>query len=417
MSLPRLRHNILALALVQMGNYAVPLLTLPYLTRTLGVLVFGQVVFVQAVMTFAILLVDFGFSLSTTQQISTQRDDRVAVSKTFFATWSAQLLLLALAAAILAVVVAFNPGQREQASLYFWGFGLVLGHVLFPMWLFQGLEEMKAVAWVQLVSKLVSLPLLFVLVRSSADGAWALGFFSVVSLLTGFFSLAWIWRNKLVTWYRPERADVKRVLRQGAVLFFSRVSISFYTALVPLVLGAVCGPAQLAFFNVAEKVKTVLLSMIGPVSQALFPRMSLLYQTNVSAANALARKTAWGVTSLSAFCGAMVWWWAEEILAILGGHDFVDGTPVLRWLSFVPCIVALSNILGLQIMLPRGQHKAFAVILTAASALSLLVIYPFIQAHQAVGAAQLVVLIESVVTCAMALYLWRVPIGDIESKR
>ena len=276
---------------------------------------------------------------------------------------------------------------------------------------------MKAVAWVQLVSKLVSLPLLFVLVRSSADGAWALGFFSVVSLLTGFFSLAWIWRKKLVTWYRPEGADVKKVLRQGAILFFSRVSISFYTALVPLVLGAVCGPAQLAFFNVAEKVKTVLLSMIGPVSQALFPRMSLLYQTNVSAANALARKTAWGVTSLSAFCGAMVWWWAEEILAILGGHDFVDGAPVLRWLSFVPCIVALSNILGLQIMLPRGQHRAFAVILTAASVLSLLVIYPFIRAHQAVGAAQLVLLIESVVTCAMALYLWRIPIGDMEPKR
>lgn len=409
MTLPRLRHNIMALALVQMGNYVVPLLTLPYLARTLGVEPFGQVAFVQVVMTFAILFVDFGFSLSTTRHISTCRDDNLAVSKAFFSTWLAQWLLLVLAAVVLFVVVAMIPVLRGQASLYLWGFGLVLGHVLFPIWLFQGLENMKAVAWVQLVGKLVSLPLLFVLVRTEADGASALGFFSVTSVLTGALALVWIVRNKLVVWYRPSFDDVLGVYRQAAVLFFSRVSISFYTALVPLVLGAVCGPAQLAFFNIAEKVKTLVQSMIGPVSQALFPRMSLLYQTNVYEANALARKTAWGVTILSGMVGGLVWLCADQILVVLGGDAFVEGALVLRWLAFVPCVVALSNLLGLQVMLPRGQNRAFALILSGASALSLLVIYPLIQTNQAIGAAQLVLLVESVVTLAMAVYVWRVP--------
>lgn len=415
MSLPLLRHNIMALALVQMGNYAVPLLTLPYLTRTLGVESYGQVAFVQVVMAFAVLFVDFGFSLSTTRHISTCRDDPVQVSKTFFTTWLAQWLLLVLAALVLVVVVVGVPGLRMQASLYFWGFGLVLGHVLFPIWLFQGLEDLKAVAWVQLGSKLLSLPLLFVLVRTSEDAAWALGFFSVVSLLTGVFALGWIVRSNLLVWYRPSLDDVSMVYREAAVLFFSKISISLYTALVPLVLGAVCGPTQLAFFNIADKVKTVVQSMIGPVSQALFPRMSLLYQTNVPEANALARKTAWGVTILSGTVGGLVWFGADRILGVLAGGAFVEGALVLRWLAFVPCVVALSNLLGLQVMLPRGQNRAFALILSGASLLSLLVVYPLIKKNQAVGAAQLVLLVESMVTLAMAVYVWRVPLNGAAS--
>jgi O-antigen/teichoic acid export membrane protein len=91
----------------------------------------------------------------------------------------------------------------------------------------------------------------------------------------------------------------------------------------------------------------------------------------------------------------------------LGGIGFAQGATVLRWLAWVPCVVAVSNLLGVQVMLPRGLNRPFTLILGMASMLSLALLYPMIDHGGAQGAAQLVLLVECVVTGAMALYLWR----------
>lgn len=405
MNLPRLRHNIAALGLVQLGNYLVPLLTLPYLTRVLGAEGFGRVIFVQGVIAFLILLVDFGFSWSTTRYIAAHRTDRHEVSRVFCATWIVQWCLVIMAALVLCLITWLVPALEVDASLYVWGFGMVVGHALFPLWLLQGLEKMRAVAWIQLGSRMVPLPLLFVLVRRPEDVAMAVGFQSAVAVLAGVLSLFWIVRMQLVKWILPTMADLANVLHEGSLLFFSRVSISLYTSLIPIAVGTWAGHTQLAYFNLADRLRQVVTSVIVPVLQALFPRMSLLYKSDQSAANQLAKKVAIVVFALTFAAGMVLWAVADKLMLVFGGADFVDGVPVLRWLAFVPCVVALSNLLGVQVMLPMGMSKPFSVILTMASFLSLALMYPLIHGAQALGAAQLIFVVEVVVTASMALYL------------
>jgi O-antigen/teichoic acid export membrane protein len=402
MTLPRLRHNIAALGLVQLGNYLVPLLTLPYLTRVLGAEGFGRVVFVQTVMSFLILWVDFGFSWSATRHISEHRHDANEVTRSFSVTWLAQWFLLLLAALVLTILVVWVPVLNKDAWLYVWGFGVVVGQVLFPVWLLQGLENMRLVAMLQLASKVLPLPLLFWMVSSADDVALTL-----VSLLAGVLSMLWIVRQGLVGWQWPTWLELVGALRSAGVLFLSRLSISLYTNLVPLVVGLVAGSAQLAYFNLADKVKTLVQSLLNPVSQALFPRMSLLFKTDQAAAWTLLRRSAVGVLLLSALAGSCMFVGADVIVHILGGEDFDQAVPLMRWLACVPLIVALSNLLGVQIMLPLGMNKVFTAILAGASMVSVVLIYPMVLAGQALGAVHLVVLAEVLVTVSMAGYLWR----------
>lgn len=405
MTLPRLRHNIAALGLVQLGNYLVPLLTLPYLTRVLGAEGFGRVVFVQGVIAFLILLVDFGFSWSTTRHIAAHRSDRQEVSRVFFATWIVQWVLVVLAAALMWALSICVPAIEVDASLYVWGFGMVIGHALFPLWLLQGLEQMRSVAVIQLGSRVLSLPLLFVFVKQPEDVVMAVGFYSVVALLAGILSIFAIVRMRVVDWCQPTILDLVAVFREGAGLFFSRISISLYTSLIPIAIGSWAGHAQLAYFNLADRLRMVVSSIIAPVLQALFPRMSLLYQSDPSSANRLAVKVAMGVCAVTLGAGALMWLLAGYIMQVFGGAGFQEAVPVLRWLAFVPCVVALSNLLGVQVMLPQGMNKPFSTILTMASVLSLLLMHPLIHSWQALGAAQLIFIVEVVVTVSMALYL------------
>jgi O-antigen/teichoic acid export membrane protein len=308
---------------------------------------------------------------------------------------------------VLTILVVWVPVLNKDAWLYVWGFGVVVGQVLFPVWLLQGLENMRLVAMLQLASKVLPLPLLFWMVSSADDVALTLGFFSLVSLLAGVLSMLWIVRQGLVGWQWPTWLELVGALRSAGVLFLSRLSISLYTNLVPLVVGLVAGSAQLAYFNLADKVKTLVQSLLNPVSQALFPRMSLLFKTDQAAAWTLLRRSAVGVLLLSALAGSCMFVGADVIVHILGGEDFDQAVPLMRWLACVPLIVALSNLLGVQIMLPLGMNKVFTAILAGASMVSVVLIYPMVLAGQALGAVHLVVLAEVLVTVSMAGYLWR----------
>ena len=403
--LPRLRSNILALGAVQAGNFVVPLLALPYLARTLGAEGYGQMVWVQTIMLFGVLWVDFGFGWSATRNISMHRHDALHVSQVFSSTWAVQWLLAAFF--VLGSVLAILVLQVAHPWMYMAGLGMVIGQVLMPLWLFQGLEALRSAAVIQLAGKLLTLPLVFVWVRGPDDQLWALLFYSASSVVVGLFSLLWIRYQGWVHWRRPSAHSIWQSLYEASMLFFSRALISLYTTLVPLAVGWWAGATELAYFNLADRMKSVVQALLTPVSQALFPRMSWLFQNDTAQARDLLRKTGWGMGLLSGLAGVVLSIGAQPLMVLIGGEAFSKGATVLQWLAFVPCVVALSNLMGVQIMLPLGLSRAFTLILGMASALCLLGLFPMISQEGAAGAAQLVLLVECIVTVSMAVFLAR----------
>lgn len=406
MTLPRLRHNIAALGAMQIANYLIPMLTLPYLTRTLGVESYGKVAFVQVVMAYFILLTDYGFSWSATQKIAAHRGDRELTAKIFSATWAAQWLLAMLASVFLSIAVFTIPLLRIDANLYVMGMLLVVGNVLFPLWLFQGLERMREVAIIQVVSRVAVLPLVFILVRDSTDTLFAVALVSMGSVMAGIISLVLIKRNKLVEFQRPVICEIVQTLRASAGLFVSKISISSYTVLTPLILGAVAGPTALAYFNLADKARGAAQSALSPISQALFPRMSHLYKNDQSSARNLLNKSMLAVFLIAGGVSIFLWFFSDYIILILGGPTFGDAADVLKWLALLPLIIGFSNIFGVQVMLPNNLNKIFNSILIGASLISLIIVWPLVSQNGATGAAQTFFAIETFVTCCMGAYLW-----------
>jgi O-antigen/teichoic acid export membrane protein len=76
-----------------MASYAIPLVVIPWLTRTLLPEQFGHYSFALAVSAYVTLLTDYGFNLSATQQLSTSRKDRNAQAQIYWATLCSKLLL------------------------------------------------------------------------------------------------------------------------------------------------------------------------------------------------------------------------------------------------------------------------------------------------------------------------------------
>src|SRR5690554_7538012 len=71
----RLLGNFLSLSGLQVFTYILPLITLPYLVRVLGVEKYGLVMFAQSFIMFFNILVDYGFNLSATREIAVNRSE------------------------------------------------------------------------------------------------------------------------------------------------------------------------------------------------------------------------------------------------------------------------------------------------------------------------------------------------------
>lgn len=405
----RLRNSIASLSLLQASHYLVPLITLPYLTRVLGTSGFGTIAYVQAVMTYLTLLTDYAFSWSATREIAARRHDRAAVSRVFRATWAAQWLLTALAGLLLlfGLWLAGSPG--DGPALYAIGFLIVVGNTLFPLWLFQGLERMAEIAWLQVGARIATIPFIFAFVDRPEDAWLALVIQSGAGLVAGAGALLWMARQRWIDWQLPSGAEVEEAMRGGLSLFISKLAIGCYTSLVPVVLGIVAGTTAVAYFSLADKVRAAAQSLLTPIAQALYPRLSLLYASDGAAARHLARR-ALGVTLVTAACTSLALFAAAgPAITLLGGPGYEDAVPVLQLMALLPLAVGLSNVFGVQVMLPNRLTLPFNRILGAAAVFGLLLAWPLISFGGARGAAATVVVVECFVTTAMALYLSRKP--------
>ena len=139
----RLLADIAALSVVQGLNYALPLITIPYLVRVLQPGRFGVVSFAQGVVLFFAFLTDFGFDYTASRAIAASRRDSAFISRIYWSTLFSKLILLCASGAALCLVVAYTPPLQQESRLFAATFLYVVGTALFPMWLFQGLEKLK----------------------------------------------------------------------------------------------------------------------------------------------------------------------------------------------------------------------------------------------------------------------------------
>jgi PST family polysaccharide transporter len=362
---------------------------------------------VQIIIGYFTLVTNWGFAMSGTRKVAAHRNEPECVSDIFLASWAAQWLLCAFVILLLVLLILFVPFFNRYAMYFLWGIGGIISSVLFPVWFLNGMERMKQIAAIQIVARAAGIPLLFLLVQSPQDAPLVLAIGAMTGILGGAITLAWMNKHLGLIWRWPSKLRILDELREGAAIFASTVWIGLYTTLTPTILGLVAGNAAVGYYVLADRARQLAQSALTPISQALFPRMSQLFQTNSTQARALLLRSSKLILLISASSSMALWILAEHIVILLAGEQFRPAITVLKWLAPLPFVISLSNIFGVQILLPNQKTKAFNRVLSVAGALSLVMILPLILWKGAEGAAINTFITECFVTLAMALYLWK----------
>jgi len=398
-------RNAVSLYMLQFANYLLPLATVPYLVRVLGPAHYGLVAFGQGLIAYFAVLVDYGFALSATRKISVIRSDTRAVSETACNVWAAKgLICLATFGALLALVSA-STTLSEIAPLLVILFGTVIGGALFPVWLFQGMEQMIFISAINLGTRLLVVVAVFTMVRQPEHYLLYAGLMSSGHLVAGFIGVCLAFRRFRLHLVLPSRAAIWEALVEGWTLFLSTAAISLHTAGNAFILGMMTNPTVVGYYAAAERIVRAVDGLTGPIHVAAFPRFSRLAGASRSRTLLWGRRMLLlmiglgGASALALIAGAPV------IVRVILGSAYDASIAVTRVLAVLPLFIAVNKVLGIQVMLPFGRDKAFMTILMFAGLMNALLAIALAPVLRAVGVAVAVVVSELMITVSMFAYL------------
>jgi PST family polysaccharide transporter len=403
----RLISNYLSLSSIQVVNYILPLITVPYLVRVLGPEKYGLIAFAQAFIGYFVLLTDYGFNLSATREISINRDNKERVSAIFSSVLLIKAVFMLINFLVLCLFVFSINKFRTEWLLYLLTFGIILGGVLFPGWLFQGMERMRHIAVLNILAKTIFTISIFVFVRSRSDYIYIPLINSCGYVVVGIISL-WLIIKKFGVKIRiPSFIDIKRQLKEGWHIFISTIAISFYTISNTFILGLFTNNTIVGYYSAGEKIVKAVVGLIGPLSQTIYPYISKMASESKENALAFIRKLVRLVGIPTFFISLTLLIFAPELSNIILGRQFNESIIVIRILSFFPFIIGLSNIFGIQVMLNFGLKQIFSRILMSASLINILSALILVTPLQHIGISISVLITEIFVTTSMFIALQR----------
>lgn len=358
----RIGKNFTSLVFLQGANFLLPLITLPYLVRVLGTEKFGLVMFAQSFALFFNVLVDFGFNLSATREISIHRNDKPKTSEIFSSVFIIKSALILLSIIVITIIILFIPRFNNDWKIYYLSFGVVIGQALFPIWYFQGIEKMSTITIINVFAKLLFTVLVLLLVKSDSDYLLVPIFNSIGFIIAGFIGL--FSAMKYVKFIVPKKKITKKLFKESSQLFVSNLSVTLYTTSNTIILGLFTNNTLVGVYSSMEKLVLAIKNLYTPIFQAIFPWLS---SKNKNEIINITKKLIPPLFTIGLIVSLTIFFFADFILNTIYANELITSySNVFRILGLIAVFSSLNMLFNMLFLSTLKKYKErMKIIVTA----------------------------------------------------
>lgn len=387
-----LKINIIMNALYQVLILVIPFITSPYISRVLLPEGVGSYSYAYSIVTCFVTIANFGFLDYGTVKIAQKRDNRMEYSKLFWELFYVKAILTAVVGLIYYGLVFgqvfINGSYSMNTMAVFLIMGVDILQSAFDItYLFQGLENFTKLCIRNAIIKLLNLALIFIFVRTSSDYLNYVIVMSVGLFLTGFSTLLALFND--VSFMRIHRLNFFRHLKDSFVFFVPAAAATLYYVIPKTLLGwMVSSSAVSGYYESADKLVNIVITLIGSLESIMTSRMSYLYEKKDYAE--IERKTSqlfelYFLAVAPCFIGLI----AINRFFTPGffGTDYSEAIVLVYIMATKVVFNPIGKILSASYFVPFGKASLRAIILAIGTACDALLCFLLIHFYGVVGAA------------------------------
>lgn len=382
-----------------------PLITVPYISRVLGPENVGIFGYTNSLVSYFTLLASLSCSIYGSRQVAYVRDDKEKLNKTF---WEIVILKVFISTVVIILyylfIKLFVPMQYKLYSTI--QIVCIITVLIDISWFFIGMEDLKKTVSRNLVVKLISLSLIFTFVKDGHD-LWKYISIIVISDFIGQ-AILWIYIKKYIRYKRIKVQEPFKHLLPMINLFIPQIAIQVYVILDKTMIGYLTNVTEVGYYDMAQKIVKLPLGIVTSLGLVLLPRISNLYANgeeekiryyitkSLNFVLFLALPIYLGIISIS---NNLVFWFL--------GESFLKSGNIMKITSIIIVFIGMSNVIGIQLMLPLGKEREFTISVTTGAIINFILNSIFILKFASIGASISTVIAEFSVTFVQFIFMRR----------
>lgn len=372
----------------------VPLITSAYVSRVLRPEGVGANAFTNSIIQYFILFASMGIGYYGNRQIAYVRDNRLKMAKTFWEIQIVKTIMTLVSIIAFEIFLIFYTRQFD----YMVAQSLNLIAVAFDIsWFYEGVENFKVTVLKNSLVKIVSMIAIFVFIK----GPYDVTLYIVVLALSTLLGNLTLWPDI----YRDLPKVKVRSLNPWihflpmVELFIPQIATQVYVQLNRTMLGVMVSETASGYYQYSDNLIKLILALVTATGTVMLPHVAnVVSHGDMKKVNQMLYKS---FDFVSAVAIPMMFGLAAISLTLAPkyygpGYDPVG--PAMMIESIVILMIAWSNVLGVQYLLPIHHQKQFTISVTVGAVVNIILNFPLIHFYSLTGAMWSTVLSEISVT-------------------
>lgn len=379
-----------------------PLVTTPYLSRVLGAEGIGIYGYTYSIVTYFILFGSLGVSMYGQREIAYAQENVEARKKVFVEIIIFRFITIAIAS----IFYYFFFIRGAEYQIYYQILLLELIAAAFDIsWFFQGMEEFKRTVTRNVLVRICSVSLVFILVKTKEDLVKFTLIYSLADLI-GNLSL-WIYLPKYIKGIKVKNINVFKHLPQILLLFIPQVANQIYKILDTTMIGSLVeNKSETGYYEQGQKVIRLLLTVVTSLGVVMVPRMASTYASGDNEKIKTYMKMSFKFVFFLAFpimFGIMSI--SEAFVPVFFGNGYEKVVILINIISPILILMGMGNVLGTQYLLPTKRQKEYTISVTIGVVVNFILNYFLIKQFASIGASIATVSSELVIVIIQFQYI------------
>ncbi|MDY2628711.1 MAG: flippase [Lachnospiraceae bacterium] len=406
-----IKINFIMNAVLTMSNFIFPLITFPYVSRVLLPVGTGKVSFATSLISYFSMFAQLGIPTYGIRACAKVRDNREELTRTAHELLFINLIMNVISYAVLVLALIFVPRLQEERPLYVIVSLTIILTSIGMEWLYKALEQYTYITVRSIIFKFIALIAMFLLIHEQSDYVIYGGITIFAASASNVFNF--VNAHKHIDLRPVGGYNLKKHLKPVGIFFAMACATTIYTHLDTVMLGFMAADEDVGYYNAAVRIKSILVSIVTSLGTVLLPRASYYVQNGlVDEFRRISRKALDFVFLVAAPMMLYFIFFAEEGIYFLSGTAYTGSIVPMQIIMPTLLLIGITNILGIQILVPMGREKVvlYSEIAGAAAdvVLNLILIPGFTSAGAAVGT-----LVAEFVVLAVQYYALRNEIVDV----